>query len=90
MKRPTVFFCNSTRVQKQRSLCPIPSAIRGQCGSMSLLFILLWTSLCVAGRSCLSELTGSGGDEPNKINAKKAEPFHIMYLYFMAIPRYIL
>jgi hypothetical protein len=49
---------------------PSPPPISGQCGSLSLLSLALF-SLCVAGRACLSPADGRGGGGRTQIRQQQ-------------------
>ncbi len=62
---PTVFCCRL--ILTQTHLTP---SNHGQCGSLPFLYLTL-SFLCVAGKACLSQLTGGGDEKTKKDDNKK-------------------
>ncbi len=62
MKMPPFSCCRLTWIQHPQL------SYHSQCGSLPLLY-LTPSSLCVAVRACLSQLTGEGSKDPNETTA---------------------
>jgi hypothetical protein len=78
MKMPTIF----TVVL----FGPLPPHLTPHFG-LQLLIPLTLSTLCVAGRACLSQLTGEGEKDPNKTTEKTCGPLPI-YIPFVCLAKF--